>query len=105
MTAAGVQTATDPLKAVAAAMANAAGSVRNGAEDAFAKARHAAPATGQVLSRFAYSTSYYASFGVVFPTLLVAKVIPGGETIAAGLIEGASAAKDAVGAMKNRGTP
>ncbi len=108
MTAAGVptvETANDPLKAVAAAMANAAHSVREGAGDAYAKARQAVPVTGQLFSRFVYSGSYYLSYGVVFPTLLVAKSIPGGGQVASGLFDGATAANAAIGAIKNRGTP
>ena len=64
--------ASDPLKSVATAMAKAAEAVRDGASDAAAKVQTALPATGKFISRFVYSSCYFASYGVVFPTLFVA---------------------------------
>ena len=49
-----------------------------------------------------YSTFYFASYGVVFPTLFVTNVVPGLGPIATGLTDGAVAACDVVGDMKAR---
>jgi hypothetical protein len=90
----------DPLKSVASAMATAAEAVRDGASDAAAKVQKALPATGEFVSRFVYSSCYFVSYGVVFPTLFLANAIPGGGPIAAGLADGASAASDFVKEMR-----
>ena len=95
-----VNPTVDPLKSVAAAMANAAEAVREGACDAASKVQDAMPATGRFVSRFVYSTFYFASYGVVFPTLFVTNVVPGLSPIATGLADGAMAACDVVGEMK-----
>ena len=92
--------AADPLKTVATAMANAASAVRNGAEDAAAKVQSTLPAAGKFVSRFVYSTCYFAAYGVVFPTMFVANVIPGMTSVADGLTDGAGAALDVVNEMK-----
>jgi hypothetical protein len=91
---------SDPLKSVATAMANAAEVFRDGACDAASKVQGAIPATGKFVSRFVYSTCYFASYGVVFPTLFVTNVVPGLAPIATGLADGAMAACDVVGEMK-----
>jgi hypothetical protein len=90
----------DPLKSVATAMANAAEAVRDGASDAATKVQSALPATGKFISRFVYSTCYFASYGVVFPTLFVANVIPGMSSVANGISDGATAASDVIEDMK-----
>jgi hypothetical protein len=97
-----VQSTNQPLKAVGTAMATAAGAMRDGASDAVAKARQAVPAVGRFVSRAAYSSCYYVSFGVVFPTMLVATVVPGGDVLASGLLDGASAARSAVAGRKGK---
>jgi hypothetical protein len=94
--------AHDPLKSVAAAMATAAEAVRDGASDAAARVQQVLPATGQFVSRFVYSTCYFASYGVVFPTMLAANYIPGGTPLASGLLDGANAANDLVHEMKEK---
>jgi hypothetical protein len=83
-------------------MSTAAGAVRDGASDAVAKAREAVPAVGRFVSRVVYSSCYYVSFGVVFPTMLVANIVPGGDVLASGLLDGASAAKSAVAGRKEK---
>jgi hypothetical protein len=52
--------------------------------------------TANFVSRFVYSTFYFASYGVVFPTLFVASTVPGLGQVASGLVEGANAASEAV---------
>jgi hypothetical protein len=90
----------DPLKTVATAMASAAEAVRDGASDAAARVEKALPAAGQFVSRFVYSSCYFVSYGVVFPTLFLAHMIPGGSPIATGLCDGAGAASDFVKEMR-----
>jgi len=90
----------DPLKSVATAMASAAEAMRDGASDVAEKVQSAIPATRRFASRFLYSTFYFASYGVVFPTLFVANVVPGLGSISDGLLDGARAAGDVVDEMK-----
>ena len=54
------------------------------------------------MSKSIYATCYYLSYGVVFPTLLVASVIPMNNPIGHGITDGAAAAKDAVQHLKDR---
>jgi len=89
-------TGSDPLKAVADAMDAAVGAARDGADRARATVADLVPATGRLLSRAVYKTSYTISFGVVFPALMIAKAIPKGNAVVHGLIDGALAARDAV---------
>jgi hypothetical protein len=87
---------------MATAMATAVEAVRDGASDALAKAKQAVPATGEYVSRFVYSSFYYLSYGVVFPTLLVTNFLPGCGPIATGLVDGATAASDVIVEMKEK---
>jgi hypothetical protein len=95
-----VEQATNPIKTAATAVASAAEAVCDRAGDAAAQAKQALPAAGQFVSRLVYSSCYYVSYGLVFPTLFLANVIPGGGPVAAGLSDGASAAKDFVKEMR-----
>ena len=44
------------------------------------------------LSQFAYASGYYLSYGVVFPTLFIIHIIPGGRSLISGFVDGAAAA-------------
>lgn len=88
--------ATDPLRTAADAMALAAQAVREGASDAEAKVSEMMPALGGFLSRLTYTTCYAVSYGVVFPTLLIARAVPKDNAIVHGLVDGALAARDAL---------
>ena len=92
----------DELKKVASAVTTAAQAARDGAGDAISQAKQAAPAARELISKFVYSSSYYLSYGVVFPTMLVANFVPGGGPIASGLLDGATAASDVIGEIKER---
>jgi len=94
------QPAADPLKSVAQALQTAAAAVRDGAGDATARVREGLPEAGKFVSRFVYASCYFASYGVVFPTVFVASFVPGMGPIAAGLSDGAKAASDYVGEMR-----
>jgi hypothetical protein len=54
------------------------------------------------VSQIVYSTFYFASYGIVFPALLVANVVPGLGAIGDGLADGTFAACDAVRQRKGR---
>ncbi len=60
------------------------------------------PVAGEYVSHFVYSSFYYLSYGVVFPTLLVTYFIPGCSPIANGLVDGATAANDVILEMKEK---
>jgi hypothetical protein len=94
---------TDPLKAVADAMDAAVRAAKEGAEDARTTAVEALPAAGQMLSRFVYNTCYALSYGVVFPTVFVARSIPANNAAVNGFVDGAHAAVDMVREMKQKG--
>jgi len=97
-----VEAPSSPLKSVSTAMATAAEAVREGTSDALARVKQALPATGEYVSRFVYSSCYYLSYGVVFPTLFVTSCLPGCGTIADGLVDGAVAASDVIVDMKEK---
>jgi hypothetical protein len=44
------------------------------------------------LSRIAYDGGYYLSYSVVFPTLFMIHIIPGGRSLISGFVDGAAAA-------------
>jgi len=92
----------DPLKTAADAMALAAQAARDGASDARAKVATVVPAVGEFLSRFTYTTFYTISYGVVFPSLLLARAVPQENALVHGLIDGSRAARDAVANMKRK---
>ncbi len=93
---------SDPLKTVADAMEHAVQAARDGASDARAKVDQALPAVNRFASRFVYTTCYTISYGVVFPTILVARSVPKDNPIVHGLVDGAHAAVDMVEEMKKR---
>lgn len=92
----------DKLQQVGQAMVTAAAAVRQGADDARANALELAPAVGESVSRAVYATCYYLSYGVVFPAVFVASLLPLNNAVGFGLVDGASAAKEAVSAMRSR---
>jgi hypothetical protein len=93
---------TDPLKAVADAMDAAVRAAKEGAEDARTTAVEALPAAGQMLSRLIYNTCYAVSYGIVFPTVFVARSIPANNAAVHGFVDGAHAAVDMVREMKQK---
>jgi hypothetical protein len=91
-------TATDPLKTIANAMENTTEAIEDGA----VKLGEAMPKTRRFLGRFLYSAFYFTSYGLVFPTLFVANVVPGLGSMADGIVEGANAANNAINERKAR---
>ena len=84
----------DPLGSAADTMSMALQAVKDGAVDAQARVSELMPAIGGFLSRLTYTTCYAVSYGVVFPTLFVARVVPKDNAIVNGLVDGARAARD-----------
>jgi hypothetical protein len=92
----------DPLKTVADALDIAVKAAKGGAADAKATAGKIVPAAGRSLSRFVYTSSYTLSYGVMFPAILIAKLVPANNAVMHGFVDGAKAANDMVVQMKNR---
>ena len=93
---------SDPLKTIADAMENAVQAARHGAVDARARVDSALPGVSRFMARFVYTTCYTISYGVVFPSVLVARSMPKNNAIVHGLVDGANAAFDMVDEMKKR---
>jgi hypothetical protein len=91
---------SDPLKAVADALDAAVDAARQGAEGVRATASDALPEAGMRLSRLAYKACYSVSYGVVFPTALIAHSIPKDNALVNGLVDGARAAIGMVDGMR-----
>ena len=66
------------------------------ATDARLAAARTWTATGLFVSRFVYNTCYIISYGVVFPSVLLARAVPVNNVAVLGLIEGAQAARNKV---------
>jgi hypothetical protein len=92
--------ASDPLKAVADAMDAAVKAAKDGAEDARVSAASALPVANQFLSKIVYKSCYGISYGLVFPTVLLARSIPVNNAAVHGFIDGAHAALDMVAEMR-----
>jgi hypothetical protein len=82
-------------------METALQAAKDGATDAKATVEKALPAVSRFTSRFVYTTCYTLSYGVVFPTVLIARSIPKNNSVVHGLIDGAQAAIDTVDQMKS----
>jgi hypothetical protein len=93
---------SDPLKAVADAMEAAVEAAKEGAADARETAERMLPVAGGMLATFAYKTCYAISYGVVFPSVLIARSVPQDNPVVHGLVDGARAARDMVEEMKAR---
>src|SRR5208337_2961860 len=90
----------DPLKSVADALDAAVQTAEGGLEDVRATASGALPALCSFLSGATFKTCYAVSYGMVFPTVLVARAIPKENAVVHGLIDGARAAIDLVNEMR-----
>jgi hypothetical protein len=97
--------AADPLRSAADAMALALQAAREGASDAQERVNQMMPAVGGFVSRLTYTTCYAVSYGVVFPSLLVARAVPKDNAIVNGLVDGARAARDAIGSRGESTAP
>ena len=71
-----ITVSNDPLKSVADALDAAVQGAKGGVEDLRVTASGALPAINGFLSGLTYKTCYAVSYGIVFPTVLVARAIP-----------------------------
>ena len=94
----------DPLKTVADALEAAVQAAKDGASNARDAAAEMLPESGNILSQIAYKTCYAISYGLVFPSVLIAQSVPQNNALVHGLIDGAHAAKDMAAEMKNKGS-
>jgi hypothetical protein len=93
---------SDAMKTVADALDKAYKAAKGGTADATAAAGRALPAASRFLSRLVYTTSYTLSYGVVFPTMMLARSIPENNSVVQGFVDGARAANDRVDTWKHR---
>ena len=93
---------SDPLKSVANALETAFQALNDGSTDATAAAENAIPAATRFVARLVYNTSYTVTFGVVFPSMMIAKSLPADNAIIRGFTDGAHAAVEKVDHLKQR---
>jgi hypothetical protein len=83
----------DPSNANASTTGTAGAPVRVSFGDTTARAHNGLTEPGKFVSRFAYTTCYYTAFGAVFAAVFVANFVPGLGPLAAGVKDGAEAAR------------
>ena len=86
----------DPIESTAGTLELVAQPSQRGATDARFSAARTWTATGLFVSRFVYNTCYIISYGVVFPSVLLARAVPVNNAAVRGLIEGTQAARHMV---------
>jgi hypothetical protein len=86
----------DPIDPTTRTVKLAMQAARRGVADARDAAARTWPATGRFVSRLVYTTSYATAYGVVFPTVLLARSLPAKSAAAQGLFDGAAAAHQKV---------
>ncbi|MGZ3356544.1 MAG: hypothetical protein ACXVBO_17020 [Isosphaeraceae bacterium] len=86
----------DPIESTDGTLELVAQATQRGAEDARVAAARTWTATGLFVSGFVYKTCYIISYGVVFPSVLLARAVPVNNAAVRGLIEGAQAAQHKV---------
>ncbi len=84
----------DPLRNAGDAVDSAMLAVRQGATDAQERITGAMPAIGRFVSRLVYTSCYGLSYGVVFPVMLVVRIVPKDNAVVHGLVDGAIAARE-----------
>ena len=89
--------AGDQMTTIASATRTAAASVRVSSGDTTALVQKGLPEPGKFVSRFAYRTGYYTSYCAVFAAVFIANFVPGLGPLAAGVKDGAEAARKYVG--------
>lgn len=90
----------DPLRSVADALDAAVQAAKGGVENVRVTASGSLPALDGFLTGLTYKTCYAVSYGMVFPTVLVARAIPKENAAVHGLIDGARAAIDLINEMR-----
>ena len=90
------------MKTVADALEKAVQTATDSVADARASLEKSLPGAASFMSRLVYTTCYSLSYGVVFPTVWIARSIPADNALVNGLTDGAKAAIEAVDQLKNR---
>jgi hypothetical protein len=70
--------------------------IMHGAHDAQERVSGALPAIGQFMSRMVYTSCYGLSYGVVFPVMMVVRLVPKENAMVHGFVDGAIAAREQV---------
>jgi len=91
---------SDPLQSVANALGTAFQAAKDGSTDARAAAENAIPAATRFVARLVYTTSYTITYGVVFPSMMIAKSLPADNAMIRGFKDGAQAAVEKVDRLK-----
>jgi hypothetical protein len=95
----------EPLRSAADAMALALQAAKDGAANAQQGVSDVVPAVGGFLSRLTYTACYAVSYGVVFPTIFVARAVPKENALVNGLVDGARAARAAIEGRHHESAP
>lgn len=90
------------IQQVSQAMVVASLAVRHGASDAQLQAENLARKLKDAMGRSVYSACYCLSYGVVFPTMFLAKLLPLDNAVGRGICDGATAACRSVDARLTR---
>jgi hypothetical protein len=97
-----VGTIQNPLGSAAGALDLVSEAARGGAADARDAAIRTWNATSRFASRFVYITCYSFSYGMVFPAVFLARLIPGNNEVVRGLVDGAQDAIHRVDQLQSR---
>ncbi len=92
----------DPSEATTRTVKLAMQAARRGVADAREAAARTWPATGRFVSRLVYTSCYATAYGVVFPTVLLARSLPAKSAAAQGLIDGTAAAHKKVEELREK---
>ena len=84
----------DPLRAVAAAMRDAAATASEHAAKVKESANEAGATALESISRMAYTGSYVLAYGIVYAAVFVAQSLPQENPVMKGLRDGGRAARD-----------
>lgn len=87
---------TDPLRSISDAMREAITNASDDASRAHEKLCEASAGLGNSVSRFAYTSSYMLSYGIVYASVFVARSVPQDNPIVEGFIDGGRAAMEAL---------
>lgn len=94
----------EPVHETGSAIEIVTKAAKDGAADAKVAAAKLWTNTSLFFCRFVYTTSYTISYGVVFPSVLIARSIPKNNSFVRGLVEGAEAASTKVDRIRS-GSP
>lgn len=91
---------SDPLRSISEAMRAAINTASEDATKARERMREAGAGVTHSASRFAYTSSYMVSYGIVYATVFLAKSVPQDNPIVEGFIDGGRAAMEALNEAK-----